>query len=584
MVDHTTLSEFRTQLSSNILPNDHLFLQLLTLAHGKGAGKPLIRDLNLAIEADANILLSDVVLFRQVIAAKLPLKAMQELHRGNDVYISLVASGGYEFAVGILAILALGACATLLSPAMPPGELAYYIAKSQSVMILSSGKGLKSVGQLGKQMKEQGVEVVALPVTPASLSTAKNASSKSVSLSQIYISHNSRPSPDKPGIIIFTSGTTGPPKGVVLPRSTITTGAQSLATQLELHTGDTLLHLLPVHHASGVNLSFFPFLLAGACIEFKTGGFDSQWVWDRWSRGDLTHFTGVPTMYTRLMRHHEQHIVKLPLVDQRRYREGASQIRTMFCGTSALPKTIDQFWRDVRKGIPIIQRYGSTETQIAINVPLSGWQDVPDGSIGKASVGVEVKIAGVEDDGEGELLIKSPHMFSGYLNDKENTQKVHDENGFFRTGDIAKKEGQYFFILGRANIDILKSGGYKISALDIERELLALDYVDEAMVVGVGDEEFGQRVAAVVTLRKQSKDTPKKVSLDSLRSDLGTRLAGYKLPTLLRLVEGELPKNATGKVVKKVLGPKYFPSNYSQDARVQIWQPRRSLARDNAKL
>lgn len=571
MMDRVSFVPPHGSLEDNILPNDPLFLRLLTIAHGKHSARPLIRDLNTGIEATADTLLSDVLVLRRLIIKSLPASTIQDLRQCRNVFISLSAVGGYEFAVGILAILACGACASLLSAAMPSGELAYYVEKTQSCMILASAKVIPAAKSLERKVQDERKGLVALPIDPASLNRDK---SEGVTLSKIRVSSDSPPNPSKPGIIIFTSGTTGPPKAVVLRVSTITTGAQSLAGQLDLQPTDTLLHLLPVHHATGVNLSFFPFLQAGACIEFKQGGFDAQWTWDRWHRGDLTHFTGVPTIYMRLMRHWEQVASTLAPKDQQGYRDGAAGIKIMFCGTSALPRLIDQFWREIRDGRPIIQRYGSTETQIAINMSLRDSQAVPNGSVGTASVGVELQIAGVPEDrdGEGELLVKSPYMFSCYLHDDINTRAVHDQDGYYKTGDIAKRQGEYYFILGRASIDILKSGGYKISALDIEREILALPYVNEVMVVGVPDDEFGQRVGAVVTLRKDMSTDTGTLTLESLRKDLRSRLAGYKLPTLLRVVKEELPKNATGKVVKKTLGPMYFPTNYQQDPDVQMWQ------------
>ena len=358
------------------------------------------------------------------------------------------------------------------------------------------------------------------------------------------------------------------------------TGAQMLAAQLDLQPTDLLLHLLPVHHATGVCLSFFPFLQAGACIEFKPGGFTSQWVWDRWRAGSVTHFSGVPTIYTRLMRHFEENIQRLRPGEQEQYRNGCSDIKTMFCGTSALPRPVDDFWKQLRTGRRIVQRYGSTETQIVIAMPLDTSDNIsiPDGSVGKSTIGTELKVAGFDNgDAEGELYVKSPNMFAGYLNDAKATRDSHDENGFYKTGDLVRRQGDDFFIIGRADIDILKSGGYKISALDIERAMLALPYLDEVMVVGVPDEEYGQRVAAVVTLRRNlqaQKDKQAKPSLDlnALRKDLRSKLAGYKLPTLLRVVNGKIPKHGTGKVMKKVLGPKYFPPDYAKDLEVQAWE------------
>lgn len=171
-------------------------------------------------------------------------------------------------------------------------------------------------------------------------------------------------------------------------------------------------------------------------------------------------------------------------------------------------------------------------------------------------------------------------MFSKYLQDPEATAKAHDEDGYFRTGDIARREGSYYYIVGRASLDIIKSGGYKISALDIERELLGLPYVSEAMVVGVDDEEFGQRVAALLSLQEEDLtdsfletygNADHILTIEDVRRDLRSRLAGYKLPTLLRIAPGELPKTVTGKVQKKVLGPQFFPPDYETCAEVQQW-------------
>lgn len=158
-----------------------------------------------------------------------------------------------------------------------------------------------------------------------------------------------------------------------------------------------------------------------------------------------------------------------------------------------------------------------------------------------------------------------------YLFDEKATADAHDADGYFKTGDIARREGKYYFILGRASIDIIKSGGYKISALDIEREIMGLDYVSEVMVVGVEDDEYGQRVAATISLKKDQKTTRKSLLLTELREDLRAKMAGYKMPTILRVVQGELPKSGTGKVQKKILGPQFFPSNYRELPEVQVW-------------
>ncbi len=278
-----------------------------------------------------------------------------------------------------------------------------------------------------------------------------------------------------------------------------------------------------------------------------------------------------------MMRYYQQNLSKRSPGELSRYVAGARRMKGCICGTSALPHSISNFWTDLL-GTKIVQRYGATESCVVFHMPMGAASaTVPDGSVGKVSWGVDVKLS--EGD-EGEVLLKSPLIFAKYLHDPEATASAHDEQGYFKSGDIARREGGYYWILGRASVDILKSGGYKISALDIEREILALPYISEVMVVGVADDEFGQRVSAVVSLQtdnldaewKKSHSSPEyPLTLEALRRDLANRLAGYKRPTLLRVIEGELLKTASGKVVKKALGPVYFPPNYDTIPEVQSW-------------
>ena len=364
-------------------------------------------------------------------------------------------------------------------------------------------------------------------------------------------------------------------------------GGAAFAQQVGLQEGDVLLHLLPVHHATGIWVSFFPFIQTGACIEFKSGSFDPEWTWNRWRKGGLTHFTGVPTIYMRMMRYYLERVQKLSPAEMQSYKDAAAAFKFCLCGTSALPKPIGDFWRNLL-GRPIVQRYGSTELGVIFNMTVDGGEDIPDGSVGELKYGVDLKLS--EGD-EGEVLAKSSNMFSKYLHDPEATANAHDADGYFKSGDVARREGKYYFIVGRASVDIIKSGGYKISALDIEREILAMPYISEVMVVGVPDLEFGQRVGAVVSLRddqvaqefyQSTNRDPQRLSLEDLRADVQDRLAGYKIPTLLRVIKGELPKSGTGKVVKKTLGPQYFPANYSEDEEVQVWKTKSSAR--SAKL
>jgi malonyl-CoA/methylmalonyl-CoA synthetase len=163
-----------------------------------------------------------------------------------------------------------------------------------------------------------------------------------------------------------------------------------------------------------------------------------------------------------------------------------------------------------------------------------------------------------------------------YLNNGEATTAAHDDDGWFKTGDICEFRGPFIFIVGRASVDIIKSGGYKIGAPEIEKACLGLPYVREACVLGVDDEEYGQRVATVVSL-SGTNIVSKHLSIDRLRNDLRTTLPAYKLPTLLKVVEGELLKSQTGKVQKKLLGPQLFHN--SKDVQVWNWNERSAKPR-----
>jgi malonyl-CoA/methylmalonyl-CoA synthetase len=558
------------EVADNVVPCDPMFTRILTLAR-RSSKRAVIRDINTGVERTSAELLSDALNLRRVIRSGLKAYVLQDLDDGKEVYITLIATGGYEFAVGILAILALGAAASPTSPNQPVKELSYYVKKARAVAVVCTTSATSLGQELACEIRNTtNPDFVCIPI-------GSGLGGPRHSVESLIVSTSGYRDLNRPGIVIFTSGTTGPPKGAVLPLAAITDGAMSFAEQMRICETDTVQHLLPVHHATGIWVTFFPFLLSGACVEFRSGSFDPAWTWDRWRRGDLTHFSGVPTIYMRMMRHYQEHLSKLPVGELAPYRRAPSQFRVALCGTSALPRPIDDFWTGMMGGKRIVQRYGSSELGVFFNMPFEQDPGFPDGSAGEASLGVDVRLS--EGD-EGEILGRAFYMFSKYLHDPEATRAAFTEDGYFRSGDIARRQGKYYFIVGRASVDIIKSGGYKISALDIEREILALPYVSEVMVVGVPDDEFGQRVGAAVSLldSEASREFYQKhgrrsgcVSLGDLRADLRDRLAGYKLPTLLRLIKGELPKSATNKVVKKILGPQYFPPNYNGDPEVQTW-------------
>lgn len=214
-----------------------------------------------------------------------------------------------------------------------------------------------------------------------------------------------------PGIVIFTSGTTDRPKAVVHRRIYTHETATSIGEGYDVDHHDVLLHVLPVHHTTGLGTSFFPFLCAGACIEFRgAGSFDAEWVWNRFLQGELTVFSAVPTIFMRLKWDFERRISKLPADQVARHIVAANQFRLLLCGSSALQDNVQQFWTDLRRGQPILTRYGATEFPGCLKVPLNvDYKTLPKGCVGLPVPGLELKLS---EGTHGELLVKSPYMFA----------------------------------------------------------------------------------------------------------------------------------------------------------------------------
>ena len=204
-------------------------------------------------------------------------------------------------------------------------------------------------------------------------------------------------------------------------------------------------------------------------------------------------------------------------------------------------------------GVVLLERYGMTEIGMALSNGYAPEKRL-DGSVGWPLPGVTVRLITTDDarrdvtavDNEpGEIQVKGDNVFLEYWRNPEATKKEFTEDGFFKTGDIAianQSQSGAFYIQGRASVDIIKSGGYKISALDVERELLSLPVIDDVAVVGLDDEEWGQRVAAVVTLADKNGE----LKLKDLRNMLRKSLAPYKIPTVLKVID-EIPRNKMGK-------------------------------------
>jgi len=346
--------------------------------------------------------------------------------------------------------------------------------------------------------------------------------------------------PDSRAMMLYTSGTTGRPKGVVLTHAKIMAQVDTLINAWEWRPVDRTLLVLPLHHVHGLINVVSCALAAGATCEMHAR-FDAGDTWSRLASGELTVFMAVPTIYHRLIAAWD---AAKPL-EQRTMSEGCRHLRLMVSGSAALPVRTLERWREI-SGHVLLERYGMTEIGMALANPLHGERRA--GFVGSPLPGVSVRLVNqtgepVEPGSPGEIEVRGPGVFNEYWQRPDATRAAF-RDGWFRTGDMASFERGMYRILGRTSVDIIKTGGHKVSALEIEEVLRTHPAVAECAVVAVPDAEWGERVCAAVELRPAGS-----LELDELQAWAKSRLAPYKTPRALLCV-AVLPRNAMGKVVK----------------------------------
>ena len=350
------------------------------------------------------------------------------------------------------------------------------------------------------------------------------------------------PTPESDALMLFTSGTTGRPKGVRLAHHALAATVEALHGAWQWRPDDRLLHVLPLHHTHGVVVALLGALWAGAEVRFAA--FRAPEVWEAFV--DVTVLMAVPTMYAKLLEAYRG----APADTRARWAAAARALRLVTSGSAALAAALLDEFREAT-GQTILERYGMTEIGMALSNPYDGPR-VP-GAVGRELPGVTIDIvdesgAPVAPGHAGELRVRTPQMFTGYHDDPAATAASFDAEGRFRTGDTGTRDADGVIrLLGRTSVDIIKSGGYKLSALEIEAVLLEHPGVAEVAVVGLPDPTWGERVTACVVPRPAAT-----LTLEVLQAFARDRLAAYKLPRELRLVDA-LPRNPMGKVQKQLL-------------------------------
>lgn len=343
-------------------------------------------------------------------------------------------------------------------------------------------------------------------------------------------------------MILYTSGTTSLPKGVVTTHQNIEAQIVALVKAWEWSANDHTLCVLPLHHVHGIINVISCSLWAGACCEFIPA-FTATEVFNTFAKGKVNVFMAVPTIYYKLIAHWES----LQAAQQAAITKTLMSFRLMVCGSAALPVSVMEKWHKI-SGHWLLERYGMTEIGMGLSNPYRG--DRRPGHVGLPLPGVQVRLCNEQNkvvtNEPGEIQVKGANVFKEYWQRKEATEKSFTADGWFKTGDVAEVDAQgYYKILGRNSQDIIKSGGYKISAIEIEEVLRQYPGVADASVIGLPDEEWGEQVAAVLVAANE-------LSLNELEGWLREKLSKYKVPRKFRIVR-ELPRNAMGKVTKSAL-------------------------------
>lgn len=338
------------------------------------------------------------------------------------------------------------------------------------------------------------------------------------------------PAPDSTAMVIYTSGTTGPPKGAVISRAAVAADIDALAQAWQWTPEDTLVHGLPLFHVHGLVLGLLGSLRVGNRF-IHTGTPTPQ----AYAAAGGSLYFGVPTVWSRVVADPES-------------ARALSAARLLVSGSAALPVPVFDRLADLTGHAPV-ERYGCTETLITVSTRADG--ERRPGWVGHPLPGMQTRLVGedgapVSHDGEtiGSLQVRTPTIFDGYLNRPDATAAAFTPDGWYRTGDAAVvgPDGMHR-IVGRESVDMIKSGGYRIGAGEVETALLGHPGVAEVAVVGLSDEDLGQRIVAFVV---------GDASPDELINFVAQQLSVHKRPREVRLVD-RLPRNAMGKVVKKEL-------------------------------
>jgi malonyl-CoA/methylmalonyl-CoA synthetase len=431
-----------------------------------------------------------------------------------------------------LAVMRLNAISLPLNPAYPKPELRYFLDDSQAKVVFAD------------TTNQDTLEAIApgLPALQTRIYLDHDPSAHFAALlADIHVRQVDLPTlptdPMSTALMMYTSGTTGHPKGAEITHGNLTASIDALHSAWGWTNQDNLLHVLPLFHVHGLVVALHGALHAGATATLLPR-FEPKLALDTLVRHGCTLFMAVPTLHKRLVDFPEAVAYDL------------RSVRLMTSGSDRLPD--DLFWRFKEVfGHTLLERYGMTETGMNLSNPLLGERRV--GSVGLPLPGVEARVVNPETllavpDGEvGELHIRGPHVFKGYWRKPEQTAQAFTADGWFKTGDLALREADGYFMLKGRLKDLIITGGLNVYPPEVELVLADHPAIASSAVVGCADAEWGEQVVAVIILKPGQSSTA-----DNIIGYCRQRLAHYKVPKRVEFVD-ELPRNTLGKVQKAQL-------------------------------
>ncbi len=417
-----------------------------------------------------------------------------------------------------------GGIAVPLNVASAVAELDHYLTCASVTRMIANGKYQESLRELCASLN---IELVSVEDVMAESAGALPAIEDS-----------------RRAMMLFTSGTTNKPKGVVSTHKTIKAQITTLIDAWEWSEDDVIPLFLPLHHIHGIINILSCGLWAGATVDLFAK-FDIPRITENVIDGTYNVFMAVPTIYVKLI----QYFDTIDDVQVDKICDGFRDMRLNISGSAACPVKLFKQWQKLT-GQVLLERYGMTEIGMGISNPYNGERRA--GCVGQPLPGVECQLFDEYDNPikeealPGEIRIKGDNVFLEYWDNPKATAESF-KDGWFCTGDVAVVEDGYYRIMGRSSVDIIKSGGYKLSALEIEGVLLTHEAIAEVAVIGVADDTWGEAVTAVIGLKDGAT-----LTYEELKTWCNDKMSSYKIPKAIKIVDA-LPRNAMGKVTKPAL-------------------------------